>query len=290
MCGVVKSYVPVSDFPPDQYWPQEILHYRQVNDFFFESRLEPIMFWFNESSLIKKFSSSHKYKNMINNCTSAATLSYSDIRKNGFWSGDNVGDYLRYDHTSYTCFDFTLEHIMETSSIESGEALLRVNKEKNVIYTVRKTQGTCGNPEYVFRAFTLSIRGGNSQNIQAILQSHCCIEQLPDILFLKNNIHLGITSLDDIKNNIPDTKVSFNEDKGFSTYACADKYGSIVRIRYAKDKYGVFRVENVDWTCSGYNVLPYLLPIDRQLIDPDYPLLEGTEKSGDVKDSCCNVM
>lgn len=41
-------------------------------------------------------------------------------------------------------------------------------------------------------------------------------------------------------------------------------------IEYEKDSNGIFRVKKIYWTAEGYNPLPYLLPIDRKLIDPNY--------------------
>lgn len=172
--------------------------------------------------------------------------------------------------------------------IRDNEVLLRVNKNQNVIYTVRKTYGKFG-PEYIFRSYMIEMQGNNSIASLALF-SQCSIEKLPNMLFLRENIKTGVTTLDEVKERIPDTKFNLRGDEGSSAYACADKYGTIVYVHYKKDTSGIFRVENVRWTCSGYNVLPYLLPIDRQLIDPNYTSPEEIEDFEEVSNSCCNVM
>lgn len=117
---------------------------------------------------------------------------------------------------------------------------------------------------------------GNPKNIYAALQSHCCIEELPDVDFLKNDVKIGITTINEVKEKIPDTKLNLIGNKAISMYACADTYGSVVILEYEKNEDEIFCVKDVFWTADGYNPLPYLLPIDRQLIDSDYVLPSST--------------
>lgn len=268
-------------------YPQEIINYNKIKDFapFIKNEMEPIMCYLNKFN-IKNFFKVYKQRDLLDNKFPASKLNYSDIGKDGFYSTDNNHNYLRYDHNSYIPFDFALEDV-ELSDIRSQRCLLRVNKEKNVVYTVRKTHGVCGKPEYVFRSFLLVMNNGNPKDIRAILQSHCCVEEVPDISFFRNDIKVGISTLDDVIQRIPDTKFSSNEDKGYSFYACADKYSTTIYVSYSKKSDGKFYVDEIRWESEGYNILPYLLPIDRQLIDPNYTLPE--EIKGE-EDNCCNIM
>ena len=50
----------------------------------------------------------------------------------------------------------------------------------------------------------------------------------------------------------------------------SDELGSVVWLTYKRHGDGKLYVDTIEWESSGYNILPYLLPIDRQLIDLNY--------------------
>lgn len=64
----------------------------------------------------------------------------------------------------------------------------------------------------------------------------------------------------------------------------SDEKGHVITIKYYKNIQGIYKVENVTMATEGYNLLPYLLPIDRKLIDPNYNF-EPEEESNPQTDS-----
>lgn len=290
------SFISMENFTFD--YPREVSSYSKIKDFvnFKKNEMNPTMCYLNKFR-IKNFLENPEIIKMIDNQNSAKNLEYTDVTKNGFYSFENKEDYLRFDHNSYVPFDFDLNQI-DLPDIKNKKCLLRVNTEKNVVYTVRKTRAKNGVPEYIFRTFLLVMYNGDPNDIKAVLQSHCCIKELPNISFFKHEIKTGLTSLDEVKEKILDTEVKIDGDKAYSKYACADKYGSVASIEYEKDSNGIFRVKNINWTAEGYNPLPYLLPIDRKLIDPNYDESSAdietkatvNKNSRDNKSSSCTIM
>ena len=262
------SFISMGDFTFN--YPREVSSYSEIKDFvtFKKNEMNPTMCYLNKFR-IKNFLENPEIKKMVDNQHSAKDIEYTDVTKNGFYSFNNEESYLRFDHSSYVPFDFDLNQI-DLSAIKSKKCLLRVNAKKNVVYTVRKTRAKNGVPEYIFRTFLLVMYNDDPNDIKAILQSHCCIKELPNISFFKHEIKTGLTSLDEVKEKISDTEVKVDGNKAYSKYAYSDKYGSVASIEYEKDSNGIFRVKKIYWTAEGYNPLPYLLPIDRKLIDPNY--------------------
>lgn len=115
---------------------KEIPNYSEMTNFISveKSKIDPVMCYSNKFR-IKDFCET--YKSKINNSSSAKNLNYSNVTKSGFYSLSNDKNYLRFDHNSYIPFDFSLDQT-ELSDIETGKCLLRINTEKNVVYTVRK--------------------------------------------------------------------------------------------------------------------------------------------------------
>ena len=126
----------------------EVIHY-SYSEYDNKSLLPNLRFW-NEGK-VKKFLSSSFFKNSVNNQTSANSLDYSNVNKGRIYFNE---DYSRYD-SSYVSYDKQIIWTEDPADIESGKCLLRFNKEKNVIYTIRKTKGFDGRTEYVFRVYLL---------------------------------------------------------------------------------------------------------------------------------------
>ena len=281
--------------------PEELSsHYNEVNNYYYPRTNSKLvvsgMYFCNEQS-IRKFLLSSYFKNLVDNKTPANSLGYSNVAKGRPYFNEA---YSRYD-SSYVSYQKQIEWTEDLDDIKSGKCLLRFNKGENVIYTIRKTKGSEDQPEYVFRAYNLGMleEGIKGKSVlKLFLTSQCCVEILPDVSFLRSGVKTGITTLDEVKARIPDTKVVIDGNKAYSKYACADKYGSVVKLEYEKDSKEVFRVKSIYWTAEGYNPLPYLLPIDRKLIDPNYDeaYAESEEKTvvnesgSDKKSSRCTIV
>lgn len=212
------------------------------------------------------------HRNLINNITKADTLRESIIEESAFT-------------TDWTCglHSYSSEEIEDFSDIQSGKAFLRVNKEKKAVYTVKRSKDW-----YIFKAFTTHIYAGNKKDIRFDLLSKWCIKSIPDILsfeVVRSGVPLEcITTID------PDLRFYEEGNNGYSTHVFADRNGSIAFIHYTKNEDGKFYVKSINWNREGRNILPYLLPIDRQLIDPNYIPPEEIENSEEENNSCCIIM
>lgn len=151
----------------------------------------------------------------------------------------------------------------EIPDVVAGTSFLRVNKAQNIIYTVSKS----GN-EYIFTVFGMHY-DDTVKDMRTCLSGRWKVKKIPDIRFFKS-IRPNITTADDVRAN--DTNFSLNETGGeyISHHVFADELGSIAWVHYKKHDDGRIYVDRVEWESSGWNVLPYLLPIDRQLVDPNY--------------------
>ena len=156
----------------------------------------------------------------------------------------------------------------ELQNIKSRKAFLRVNYENNVVYTVNKVKDW-----YIFKLFFPSRTefwdGEKSETVlKANLMAVWCVKRLPDTEKF-NTIIPGITTMSDVINIDPSFRYFEENGIRYSTHTFADKDGSRISIEYKKDSRGVYRVSNIAKVKEGWNLLPYLLPIDRKLIDPD---------------------
>lgn len=151
----------------------------------------------------------------------------------------------------------------EIPDVVAGQSLLRVNEKRNVVYTVSKAGS-----EYVFTAFHINY-DEQLHDIRTCLLSRWKVNKIPDISFFKN-IRPNVTTVDEVRAN--DTNFSLYEDEGIyvSHHVFSDELGSVAWVKYKKHEDGKIYVDKIEWESSGYNILPYLLPIDRQLIDPSY--------------------
>lgn len=213
----------------------------------------------HNSEEFRELITSKKYKNIINNTTSANLLSDLEIEKNKLF--DNYG-------YAFMGYPYDLKET-ELKNIESGKAFLRVNHKDNVIYTVNKVKDW-----YIFKLFLPNRAefwdGKKSETVlKADLMASWCVKRLPDIAKF-DTIIPGVTKMSDVINIDPSFR--YFEEKGirYSTHTFADKDGHRISIEYKKDGRGVYRVSNIVKVKEGWNLLPYLLPIDRKLIDPNY--------------------
>lgn len=230
--------------------------------------LKPIIEMLNP--IYPEFLSSNYYNSLIDNSSSTALLENSEVSKNNLYD-----DY----HYAFMGMPYTLEET-ELENIRLGKTLLRVNdKNHQIIYTVSKSGDW-----YVFKNFSL-VKGnfGHEKNCtKLLLRSVWCVKQLPDIKKFDMVIP-NVTKMDDVINIDPSFR--YFEENGvlYSTHTFADEKSTRISIEYKKDSMGIYRVSNVVRVQEGYNLLPYLLPIDRQLIDPNY-VPPTDENPG------CNVM
>lgn len=217
--------------------------------------------------------SCESYSRFVNNYTLASLLLNSKIEKNKLC--DNCEDFV------VMWYPYSLEDT-EFENIRSGKTLLRVNRDYNVIYTVSRSDDW-----YIFKNF-LPVKGnlGNKENRTklSLVSVWCIRDQVPDI---KNFdcIIKGITTISDIKNIDPSFRYLKRNGLCYSTHTFADKKGSRITIEYKKDSMGIYRVSNVMRVTEESNLLPYLLPIDRKLIDTNYK-----ETPDEIKKSKCNIM
>lgn len=226
-----------------------------------------------EKVKFQEIMSCESYSKLVDNYTLASLLLNSKIEKNKLC--DNCEDFVVLG------YPYTLEDT-EFQNIRSGKTLLRVNSDSNVIYTVSRSDDW-----YIFKNF-FPVKGnlGNKENRTklSLISVWCVKDQLPDIKDF-NNIIKGITTISDIKNIDPSFRYLKRNDLCYSTHTFADKKGSRITIEYKKDNMGIYRVSDVIRVTEESNVLPYLLPIDRKLIDKNYK--ETTDK---IKKSKCSIM
>lgn len=216
--------------------------------------------------------SCESYRQRVNNYTLASLLLNSKIEKNELC--DNSGDF------DVLWYPYSLEDT-EFENIKSGKTLLRVNSEEKIIYTVSRSDDW-----YIFKSF-FPVKGnlGNKEDRTKLsLTSVWCVKEVPNLKDF-NNIIKGITTISDIKNIDPSFRYLKRNDLYYSTHTFADKKGSRITIEYKKDSMGICRVSDVIRVTDGRNILPYLLPIDRKLIDPNYK-----ETPDEVKESKCNIL
>ena len=213
----------------------------------------------HNSEVFKELIKSKNYKDIINNNTPANLLSDLEIDKNKL-----------FDDYSYSFMGYPYDlKETELQNIKSRKAFLRVNYENNVVYTVNKVKDW-----YVFKLFFPSRTefwdGEKSETVlKANLMAVWCVKRLPDTEKF-NTIIPGITTMSDVINIDPSFRYFEENGIRYSTHTFADKDGSRISIEYKKDGRGVYRVSNIAKVKEGWNLLPYLLPIDRKLIDPNY--------------------
>lgn len=237
----------------------------------------------------KRFLRTRRYTDAVNNIDSALGLSSINI--------DITQLIDRWDWALHS-FPPSLED-QEQMYISNNEAFLRVNTKDKVVYTVKRSGDW-----YIFKSFIPGIwstcehaeKNRKVENSEAkLLLKECsqwCVKQLPN-LDLFSNIHPNITTMEEVIQMDPSFRYCEQDGIRYSTHTFADTKGTRISIRYKKDEDGIFRVINFTRVWEGFNVLPYLLPIDRQLIDPNYTPSEEPEELeevGGTKDSCCNIM
>ena len=216
----------------------------------------------------KELLSSNDFKKLVSNTKPANTLIDSEISKSKLY------DDSKYGNMGMPC---KLEET-ELENIKSGKTLLRVNeKNHKMIYTVSKSGDW-----YIFKNFspTKGSFGHERNVVKLLLRSIWCVKRLSDAKQF-NTIVPGVTTMSDVINIDPSFR--YFEEKGirYSTHTFADKGGARISIEYKKDSRGVYRVSNIIKVKEGWNLLPYLLPIDRKLIDPNYDeaSVESEEKT-----------
>ncbi|MBR2734837.1 MAG: hypothetical protein IKE05_01430 [Clostridia bacterium] len=170
------------------------------------------------------------------------------------------------------CFDDA--DITDMSDVQNYRAFLRVNTKTGVTYTVRRTEVATPNGPmnyYMFRAF-------RPQSGRLYLLSNWCVSQIPD-LSLFDRIIPHISTFRDVQQIDPGA-ILFNrsgEQGAVTGHAFCDKNANKIYIYYVKRPDGEYCVSDVQRYEDGHSLLPYLLPIDRQLIDPNYVPTEKPE-------------
>lgn len=205
----------------------------------------------------EKFKSLRNYKKYINNTTPAESLESIDPSKiKGF---DNYANCIFEDKIKV--MDET-----EVQNIKSGKTLLRVNDKNQVIYTVSKV-----GDRFVFKNYNL-IEGwpGPGYSLKLFLNSVWYVkQQLPSLEAFKE-IQPFSSSIYDVMKADPNFRCCEKDGNLYSTHFFAEGNGAVITIKYYKNFQGIYKVENTTQAMDGLNVLPYLLPIDRKLIDPSY--------------------
>lgn len=221
----------------------------------------------------KEIRTSPMYRGMINNTDSAAGLPDYHIAKGSLFNDGSYG--FRGDTI---CFDDT--DVADMSDVQHRRAFLRVNTKTGVVYTIRKTSIATQDGRmdyYMFRLFRPS--GGRLH-----LTSNWCASQIPD-LALFDGIMPYVSTFRDVQ-RIDPSVILFDKGDGrgiVSHHAFCDKNGTMIYIDYERRANGELYVSGIQKYENGHNLLPYLLPIDRQLIDPNYAQ-HTDEKTG------CTIM
>lgn len=204
----------------------------------------------------EKFKSLKNYKKYIDNETPAENL-----------AGLDPSEIKDFDNYSNLICDEKLRMMnrKEMEEIKSGRTLLRVNDENQVIYTVSKV-----GDRFIFRNFSLADDyPGSGYSLRLFLNSAWYVKQLPHIKDFKKVIPY-CTTVDDIMKIDPSFRCCLKNGVLYSTHYFASKINNAITIKYYKNFQGIYKVESVTGCTEGYNLLPYLLPIDRKLIDPNY--------------------
>ncbi len=196
-----------------------------------------------ESATLKSFMLSDKYKPFINNIADASHLLDSPCNP------QDLVDELYFN-------SYTPPEIEDLKDVKSGKALLRVNVSARVVYTVHKFRDW-----FIFKVFWASD--------SPIEVAKWCVKKLPNLSGFKD-IKPGVTTFNEVVKMDASCRFVEEGDTLRSKHVFADEHGSIAHIEYKKNDAGKFLVDKVYWESNGRNLLPYLLPIDRQLIDPSY--------------------
>lgn len=203
------------------------------------------------------FRSLRKYKKYIDNKTPAESL--ESLNPNEIKHFDNYANFI-------CCKKLEMMDKIETNNIKTGRTLFRVNDKNQVVYTVSKVGDW-----FVFKNFSLAegYYHGPGYGLRLYLNSVWYVKQLPDIEKFKNILPYDST-IDDVIKIDPNFRCYQKDGVLYSTHFFADKRGHAITIKYYKNIQGIYKVENITTATEGYNLLPYLLPIDRKLIDPNY--------------------
>lgn len=222
------------------------------------------------------FKSLRNYKKYIDNKTPAESL-----------ENLNPSDIKHFDnYANFICIKkLEMMDKTETNNIKTGKTLLRVNDKNQVVYTVSKV-----GDRFVFKNFTLAegYYFGPGYSLRLYLNSAWYVKQLPDIKKFKNIRPFDSTIGDVIKID-PNFRCCRKNGTLYSTHFFADEMGHVITIKYYKNIQGIYKVENVTMATEGYNLLPYLLPIDRKLIDPSYTFEPEEEKESDPQPDSKNI-
>lgn len=207
--------------------------------------------------IYKVFKSLRNYKKNINNITSAKNLKSLDPSE--------IKDLDNYANRIYEK-EITLIDPTEIQNIKSGKTLLRLNDESQIIYTVSKV-----GDRFVFKNFNLiEVHVGVGYSVKLFLRSVWYVkQQLPDIKKFKS-INRGISSIDDVIKIDPNFRCCEKNGALYSTHFFGNEEGYVITIKYSKDFKGRYRVENIKLASEGFSLFPYLLPVDKKLIDPNY--------------------
>lgn len=200
------------------------------------------------------------YSAMVNNTDSAASLPDFQIARGSLFNDESYG------FMSMSIF-FDDAYITDMSDVQNRRAFLRVNTKTGVVYTVRRTEVTTPSRPmnyYMFRAF-------RPQGGRLYLLSNWCVSQIPDLSSF-DRIIPHIWTFRDVQQIDPGA-ILFNKSNVpglVSHHAFCDKNGTKIYIDYVRRPDGEYYVSDVQRYEDGHSLLPYLLPIDRQLIDPSY--------------------
>lgn len=225
----------------------------------------------------EKFKSLRNYKKYINNETSARNLKTLD-----------PSEVKGFDNYANRIYDKKISIIDETEkeNIKSGKTLLRLNDKNQVIYTVSKV-----GDRFAFKNFSL-IEGnlGPGYSVKLFLNSIWYVKQLPDIKNFDNILPL-VSSIDDVINADPNFRCCEKNGILYSTHFFADEKGHTITIEYFKNSKGIYKVKNITRAAEGFNLLPCLLPIDKELLSSNS--FAGTENQSEKYipgNFFCNIM
>lgn len=204
----------------------------------------------------EQFKSLRNYKKYINNVTPAESLESLDPSK--------IKDFDNYTNRIFP-IEINIIDKTEVENIKSGKTILRVNDKNQVIYTVSKV-----GDRFVFKNFSL-IEGwpGPGYSLKLFLQSIWYVKQLPNIKDFKN-IEPYVSRVDDVIKIDPNFRCCEKDGNLYSTHFFAEEKGAVITIKYYRNCQGIYKVEKITEAMEGFNLFPWLLPIDRKLIDPNY--------------------
>lgn len=204
----------------------------------------------------EEFKSLRNYKKYINNTKPAESLESLDPNK--------IKD---FDNYANRICDNAIRMIDETEvqNIKSGKTLLRVNDKNQIIYTVSKV-----GDRFAFKNFSLNQgcpRPGYS--LKLFLNSIWYVKQLPHVKDFES-IQPYDSSVEDVMKIDPSFRCTEKDGILYSTHIFAEGECYVITIEYYKNYKGIYKVKDITRAIDGLNLLPYLLPIDRKLIDPSY--------------------